>query len=100
MNSCSRPPTAPRKVDPRSVSSPSGGVASRTLPADFERDDAFDEDLLDEDLFDEDVDFFADPDAAEPDFFGDERFLDGPHVVMTLHTVPRGCHPGPRPPFS
>ena len=99
MNSCSRPPTAPRNVDPRSVSSPSGGVASRTLPADFERDepvDAFDEDRLD-DLPAEVVDFFDDarPGAAEPDFFGVERFLDGPQVVMTLHTVPRGCHTEP-----
>ena len=43
------------------------------------------------------VDFFddVDPDAAEPDFFGVERFLEGPHVVMTLNTVPRGCHTEP-----
>ncbi len=26
-----------------------------------------------------------------------ERFLDGPQVDMTLHTVPTGCHTGPRP---
>jgi hypothetical protein len=81
------------------VSSPSGGVASRTLPADVERDelvDDFDEDRLD-DLPEEVVDFFdgARPDAAEPDFFGVERFLDGPHVVMTLNTVPRGRHTEP-----
>ena len=82
--------------------SPSGGVASRTLPDAFERDDdaadVFDE-VFDEALVGafEVVDFFddVDPDAAEPDFFGVERFLEGPHVVMTLNTVPRRCHTEP-----
>ena len=86
--------------------SPSGGVASRTLPDAFEREgdaaDVFGEDLVD--VFGEAlvgafevVDFFddVDPDAAEPDFFGVERFLEGPHVVMTLNTVPRRCHTEP-----
>ena len=82
--------------------SPSGGVASRTLPDAFERDgdaaDVFDGDF-DGDLVGvlEVVAFFddVDPDAAEPDFFGVERFLEGPHVVMTLNTVPRRCHTEP-----
>ena len=76
--------------------SPSGGVASRTLPAGtFERDDG--DDLADG-FFDDgdrdapDVDPFVD---LLVDLFVDERFLDGPHVVMTLNTVPRGCHTEP-----
>ncbi len=79
--------------------SPSGGVASRTLPDDFERDDdaagVFDE-VFDDALVAglEVVDFFDEADA-EPDFFGVERFLEGPHVVMTLNTVPRRCHTEP-----
>ncbi len=96
MNSGSRPPTAPRSAE--SLISPAGGVASRTLPdaCDLDRDDvAFDEpfgvegpeplDVLDE----------PDLDALEPEFFGVERFLDGPHVDMTPHTVPRGCYTEP-----
>jgi hypothetical protein len=88
------------------VSSPSGGVASRTLPAAgaFERDDddalADDfvedvEDLVDADFFEDDVFDDEGPDAPEVGRFGVERFLDGPHVVMTDHTVPRGCHTEP-----
>ena len=53
------------------------------------------EDLVEGDLFDDDV--FDDEalDAPEVGRFGVERFLDGPHVVMTDHTVPRGCHTEP-----
>jgi hypothetical protein len=65
-------------------------VASRTLPDAF--DGALDEALVG--AF-EVVDFFDDADAAEPGFFGVDRFLEGPHVVMTLNTVPRGCHTEP-----
>ena len=83
--------------------SPSGGVASRTVPDAFERDDAADvfdgpfDGLFDEALAAglEEVDFFDDVSDAEPDFFGVDRFLEGPHVVMTVHTVPRGCHTEP-----
>jgi hypothetical protein len=77
---------------------PSGGVASRTLPAagTFERDDgdAFADDLVG-DLVEDDFFGTEDRDAPEVDFFDVERFLDGPHVVMTDHTVPRGCHTEP-----
>jgi hypothetical protein len=97
MNSCSRPPIAWLRPDGVAATSPSGGVASRTLP------DAFD--LLDDLPDDEDDDAFDVPLArgAELDervCFDAERFLDGPQVDMTLHTVPTGCHAGPRPSFT
>lgn len=81
--------------------SPPGGVASRTLPdaCDLDRDEvAFDEPFVADapdplDVLDDLEEL--DRDALEPDFFGVERFLDGPQVDMTPHTVPRGCHTEP-----
>ena len=70
-----------------------------------DRPDAFDfPDDFPDDAPEELADAFEVPLARAVDFdedarfcFDAERFLDGPHVDMTLHTVPTGCRTERRP---